>query len=345
MSTRIRIGVIGLGRIGWGFHCHQAASNRKFDLVAVADPLPERLKEAEETFGCRGFRDPDELLALPELDAVAVASPTHVHEKQTVAAFRKGLHVLLEKPMAMNLVEARAIVRAAKKHKRVLSVYQPHRCGAPLQHLLRILATGKIGKVYHIRQGRFRYVQRDDWQSLTKYGGGMLNNYGAHALDFILAVTGYDVRRVFGELRRVLALGDAEDVVKVLYETADGVLGEVDINQASAIAPHHLQVWGTLGALTFMDGVFHLRYVKGGKLPKKKLNRKLASAGRLYPRDKITFVEKDIPLNARYAVDFYSNFAGAVQSGKELLVKPEQTLAVMTVMDRARKSAGKILKS
>jgi len=343
MAKKIRFGVIGLGRIGWGFHCHQAAASSKFDLVAVADPVAGRLKEAEETFGCEGHKTAEELLARGDLDAVAIASPTHVHKKQTIAAFRKGLDVILEKPMAMNLTEARAIVRAAKKYNHILTVYQPHRCGAPLQHLLRILATGKIGKVYHIREGRFRYVQRNDWQALTKYGGGMLNNYGAHALDLILAVTGYDVKRVFGQLRRVLSLGDAEDVVKVAYEAADGVLGEVDINQASAIAPHHLQVWGTLGAITFMDGVFHLRYVRGGKLPKKKLNRKLASEGRRYPNDQISFIEKRIPLNRRAAVNFYANFAAAVQSGKELLVKPEETLAVMTVMDRARKDAGKIL--
>jgi len=342
MPAKIRIGVVGLGRIGWNFHCHRIAAHRRFRLVAVADPLKERLTEAADTFGCATFKKPEDLLATEGLDAAVIASPTHVHRQHALAAFRHGLHVFLEKPMALDLADAKAIVRAAKKHKRVLTVYQPHRCGALLQHLRRILAKGKIGKVYHIREGRFRYVQRDDWQSLTRFGGGMLNNYGAHALDFILAVTGYEVKRVFGQLRRVLSLGDAEDVVKVVYETKSGMLGEVDINQASASSPYELQVWGTRGTLMYDHGVFRLRYVKG-RLPKKTLNRSLASAGRRYPRDDIAFAEEEIPVNEKYKVDVYTNLANAIQRGTPLLAKPEETLVVMTLMADARTSAGKIL--
>ena len=344
MPAKIRIGVVGLGRIGWNFHCNRIAAHRRFTLAGVADPLKERLTEAADTFGCATFRKPEDLLAMNELDAVVIASPTHFHRPHALAAFRHGLHVYLEKPMALTLADARAIVREAKNHKRILTVYQPQRAAAYFQHLKRILAKGRIGKVYHIRRGRFRYVQRDDWQSLTKYGGGMLNNYGAHAIDLVLGVTGYDVKRVFGQLRRVASLGDAEDVVKVLYETRNGVLGEVEINQASATAPYGIQIWGTRGTIMYDEGVFHLRYVKG-KLPKKALNRSLASTGRRYPRDEITFIDEDIPVNKKYAVNVYTNLANAVQKDAELLVKPEETLAVMKVMTDARRSAGKILHS
>jgi len=128
----------------------------------------------------------------------------------------------------------------------------------------------------------------------------------------------------------------------LLYETRDGKLGEVEINQASATAPYEMQVWGTLGTIMYRDRTFELRYVKGGRLPAKELHSALASVGRKYPSDKIDFVEQTVKVNDRYQVDFYTNFARALQEKRELLVKPEETINVMKVMAACRKSAGRI---
>ena len=276
-KKRIRIGVAGLGRIGWEFHCKTLAPHADFVLAAAADTEPARVKEAEATFGCRGFDSFEAMLAAGGLEAVVIATPTHLHRSMAEAAFAAGLHVILEKPMAPSAADARTIARCAKKCNRVLTVYQPHRLAAYLQHLRLLLASGRIGPVYHVRRGMFNYVRRDDWQSLRKYGGGMLNNYGAHGLDQLLSLTGTDVKRLFCQLRRVATLGDADDAVKVVYETRRGVLGELDINMGAALGLYELEVYGVHGAISLRSGVFTVRWFSLAQLPPKTLDKTLAA--------------------------------------------------------------------
>ncbi len=204
-----------------------------------------------------------------------------------------------------------------------------------------------IGEPYHVRLGAFNYVQRNDWQSLRRFGGGMLNNYGAHALDQVLQIIGYDVKKVFANLRVVASLGDADDVVKVVVESRKGFVGEVDINQASTIQPCTMQVWGTRGAVVVPTDRDRLiaSYFRPQDIPAKSLNKALASEGRQYPFDRIPMREETIPVDRALAVDFYANLADAVRKGRPLFVKPEEPLAVMRLIDRCRESSGRIVKT
>ncbi len=340
---KLKFGVIGLGRIGWQFHCRSLAKHQHCKLVATADPEEERRDEAADTYHCATFQHYQDLLDLPGLDAVTIAAPTHLHKEMALAAFRRHLHVYMEKPMALDLAEAQSIARAAKRHQRLLSIYQPHRATASTQHLKKILNSGLIGQVYQVRFGRFNCVRRDDWQSLQRYGGGMLNNYGAHYLDLLLQIAGYDVRRVFCQLRRVLSLGDAEDVVRIVVETRGGTLGEIDINQASAHSPFELEVVGTRGTLVKEGEAFRLRYFSPRDLQTKELNRSLASHERQYPRDQIPLKEEVIEIDQSLAVDVYADFARAVHTGATPLVQASEAVAVMKLIAQCRESSQKIL--
>lgn len=339
---RIRIAVAGLGRIGWAFHCRQIADHGRFTLVAVADTEEARLREAEKAYGCRGYASYADMLKEEAPDTVVIATPTHLHRDMSLAALRSGAHVFLEKPMAACLRDARSITAAASRAGRILTVYQPHRAAAYFQHVRKIIASGRIGAVYHVRRGSFQYVRRNDWQSLQRFGGGMLNNYGAHFLDQLLCLTGSDVQGLFCRLRRVATLGDADDVVKVIYETREGITAELDVNMGSAIAPYEMEVYGTRGAVEIHGDTITVRSLPPGKLPVKKLDASLASAGRAYPSEKIRFREQRIPVDRKLEVDVYADLARAMDSGSAPFVPPEETLALMEIMERCRKDAGQI---
>ena len=340
--ARIRIGVAGLGRIGWSFHAVALAKHRDYRLVAVADPEADRRKEAEGAFGCAAYTDYYDMLDQAELDAVVVATPTHLHKDMAVAAFKSGRHVMLEKPMAMNLREAQSIARAADKAGLKLTIYQPHRAHAYFQHLLRIIDSGKLGPVYWVRRGMFSFARRNDWQSLRKFGGGMLNNYGAHAIDQVLDLIGHDVKRVFGDMQRAASVGDAEDVVKLVIETKTGVVGEVNISQASAIRPYELLVWGTCGGIMYRNKQLEIRYFDPRSLPAKSVNASLASENRQYPSDDIEFIDETVPVDPSFQIDVYADFAKAIRKDTDPLVRPEETLSVMRVMKQCRESSGRI---
>ncbi len=339
-EKRIRIGVAGLGRIGWSFHCARLAKHPDFDLVAVADTEEARRREAEDVHGCSSWSGFEEMIAGADLQAVVIATPTHLHLPMAEHAFANGLHVLLEKPMAPDAQQGEEIVRAATESKRILTVYQPHRLNAYFQHLRHIVESGKIGKVYWVERGSFSFARRNDWQSLQEYGGGMLNNYGAHFLDQVLQLVGYDIKRVFCDLQIVASLGDADDVVRITLETEGGVLGEVVISQASVIKPYEFIVWGTHGGITLTGNVLSVRYFDPAKLPPKTINPKLASHDRKYPSDAIDFVEEQIVVDPAYQLDVFANFATSIRTATPPLVRPEETLALMRILEQCRRDSG-----
>src|SRR5512138_1746048 len=123
-TGRIRMAVSGLGRVGWPFHCAQLAKHPEFEFVAVQDLEPARRAEAERTYGVKSYESFTQMLKESRLDAVAIATPTHLHRAMTVEALRAGCHVMLEKPMAPGAADAQAIVAEAARQKRILTVYQ-----------------------------------------------------------------------------------------------------------------------------------------------------------------------------------------------------------------------------
>ena len=340
----IRIGVAGLGRIGWKCHCREIAQHPEFQLAAVQDVEPERRREAETVYGATSYATFGAMLRRGDLEAVAIATPTHLHCRMAVAALRAGCHVLLEKPMARDAKEAEEILRAAKHAKRLLTVFQSVRAQAYVQHLRSLLDSGTVGRVYHVRLSGHRYVRRDDWQSLRRYGGGTLLNYGSHLLDELLQLIGYGVARAFCDRKVVASLGDAEDVLKILLVTRDGVTGEIDINQASTIAVPRVQVWGTAGALELSPELdaFTVTRLPASDLPPKELNPSLASRDRLYPSDNGRLRRKTIAVNRKYGVDIHANFASAIRRGTPLFVQPEEPLAVMRLIDQCRRDGGAV---
>ena len=341
-DSALRIGVAGLGRIGWRFHCKNLAAHSEFELVAVADTDPARVEEARDTYGCNGYRDFTRMLDANTLDAVVIATPTHLHEAMTLSAFERGLHVLLEKPMALDYSQSKHLVEQAEASDLVLTVYQPHRLNCYFQHLKTLIDSGRIGRLTRVQRGSFSYSRRNDWQSLLKYGGGMLSNYGAHFLDQILQLVGYDITRVCCHLQRVASLGDADDVVDVVLETGAGVIGQLLISQASVIRPYEFVVWGTQGGIELSSNQFTIRSFDADALPDKSVDPSLGSRDRKYPSDAMEIEEETVPVDQRFGIDVFANFAAAVRGEAALAVPPRETLALMEILDRCRESAGGI---
>lgn len=153
--------------------------NEMFSLTAVVDVSQERLAEAKETYGVPGYTDVAEMIQAEKPDMVVIASPTHLHQEHACAATEMGVDVFLDKPMAQDYEATLEIVRYARETGRKLMVYQPHRARPEVNQLKKILESGKLGRLVSIQVVRQQYVRRADWQAFQKFGGGMLNNYGA----------------------------------------------------------------------------------------------------------------------------------------------------------------------
>lgn len=342
----LRTAVAGLGRIGWQYHIPNIMRHEGFKLVSVADPLAGRLDEAEKEFSVKGYTDYDKMLDAEKPDLVVIASPTIFHTEQAFSAMERGIDVFLEKPMAHTLEEADRMIGAMKSFGRKLMVYQPHRITPEILALKSLLQRNVIGPVYMVKRACSSYVRRNDWQALKKNGGGMLNNYGAHFIDQMMHLADSSAKSVVCRMRRIASLGDADDVVKLLVETNNNILLDIDINMAAA---HRIPEWLVLGARGSIaydraaDGkdFFHVRYYKTEELNELALHTELAASGRNYDNfDRIHWNEEKIPVSDFGGVNFYDKCHDYYAMDQEPFVPVHETREVMRIISECRKDAG-----
>lgn len=343
---RLKTAVVGLGRIGWHLHIPQILKRpEQFSLVGVVDVSQERLEEAKETFGVNGYTDVAEMIRAEQPDLVVIASPTHLHHVHACTALEMGCDVFSDKPMAVDYETACRIADCAKANGRKLMTYQPHRATAEPNHLKAILATGKLGKLSAVKYSTCSYNRRADWQAFKKYGGGILNNYGAHHIDALLYLTGETVKRVRCLKSCVITAGDADDMARVLLQTENDVMLDLNINQASALMDLRWMICGSTGALICEKGPegrtqFRLRYYDEAAVPEIVASDALAAANRKYNNDvPLPWVDEVIPLDESYAIDFYEKVYGYFALDEEPFVPVEQTLNLMRLLKLCHENA------
>lgn len=149
-SARLRVGVIGVGWHG-GSHLENFQANPQAEVAAICDINETLLAErAEELGGVRTFTDYRELLACDDVDAVAVALPDHLHRDPAVAACQAGKHLLLEKPMALNVEDAEAIAAAARQTQACVMLNLSNRWMYPFAKGKELLDAGAVGEVRYV---------------------------------------------------------------------------------------------------------------------------------------------------------------------------------------------------
>ena len=186
MSKKVKVGIIGMGAIG----CVHASSYKALGsarVQAVCDIDPERLERRANEFGAEGrFTDYRQLLKT-DVEAVSVCVGNALHREVAVAALKAGKHVLLEKPMAMNAAEARQILAAAGKARKVLQIGMVNRQRPDSQVLREYVKGGHLGKVYHMRCVLIRrrgIPGLGGWFTTKELsGGGPLIDVGVHWFD------------------------------------------------------------------------------------------------------------------------------------------------------------------
>jgi predicted dehydrogenase len=210
---------------------------RNVKMVACCDIDGKKAKQAAERFEVPNvFDNHADLLKLDEIDAVSVCTPNFAHREPTVDALRSGKHVLVEKPMAMNVKEATAMVRAAKKSGMKLMVGLNYRWGANIQALKRYGDAGEFGDIYFAKSQCLRRRGIPGWGVFTqkdKQGGGPLVDLGVHVIDSTLYLMGHPKPKAvsgatytkFGKRKGVIGLMGQWDPKK--YTVEDFALGLV----------------------------------------------------------------------------------------------------------------------
>ena len=338
MNGKLKIAVVGLGRIGWRFHFQQALASDQFELISVVDPLPDRLAEARAAAGCETLTAFDELWSRPAPDVVVIATPTTLHESMTIRALEAGCHVILEKPMTTSIASADRMIAQARKCDRRIFLYQPHRLTSETQTAREVIQSGLLGPVYAIHRGVYRYVRRNDWQSLRKNGGGMLNNYGAHYIDQLIYLSDdSSVAEVDCKLWAIATRGDADDVVKTWIKKESGQLLDVQINQATAYDMPTWHICGQYGTAIRTGNAFKVRYYDPAEARPLSVIEGAAPDRSYDNYDRLPWREKEFPIARDKQRDFYANIYDVIVADAAPHIRIEESRELMRVMDLCRR--------
>ncbi len=267
-----RVGVTGIGYMGQ-LEARICASMGGFEVVGLHNRSREKAEALAEELSCSAHDSLEELVAVPELDALIIATPNNVHLEPVLQAAGRGLHIFLEKPMGLNVAECRRMSAAAEDAGVVLFMGHPQRFMDGLRRVRRIVAEGVIGRPVALRVERFFWVDSHhsapSWKTQRETSGGHLFHH-MHELDTARWILG-EVETVYGQMANLAHpdAGDAgeDDVVQVSARYRQGTLGTFELGSAYRTRSHTLRLDGTEGtvlvdwaseggtiALTTLDG-------------------------------------------------------------------------------------------
>ncbi len=311
-GAKLRIGIAGTGFVG-RIHARSAllAGAR---LAAVAGSSPERAQAAAAALGAeRGFGDAMELARSADVDVLHVCTPNHLHEPLAIAALEAGKHVVLEKPVALDIPGAHRIAAAAERAGRLVTVPFAYRYYPTVREARARIGVGETGPL-HLLQGGYLQdwlleASDDNWRVDPELGGASraFADIGSHCCDMLEFVSGQRIARVSARVaitnpERAVGGGESfspggegdgtravetEDIAMLMFETDAGVLGSAVISQVSAGRKNRLwfELAGSHQTLTF-DGEQPERLWAGSR-----------GGAALVPRDPATLD----PAAARYA--------------------------------------------
>ena len=255
--NKVRLGLIGLGYVGT-IHLRNCLKLDNAKLVAVSDLSKKALRTAKETGVKKTFTDYEQLLKDPDIDAVIVALPTHLHLQCAKKAADAKKHIILEKPIARNVQEANEIVSAARRNSVRLMIGYPLRFNEEFRSLKREIMNGTLGDVeiaqaayissgpfFHRAEGYAPVPVPEWWFNKELTGGGALIDLGSHIINLL--------QWYFGEITSIKScLGyrfnlDFEDSAICLAKFKSGTRAVMSVGWFLQGYQLKVELYGTVG--------------------------------------------------------------------------------------------------
>ncbi len=340
MTKPIQVGLIGLGRAGNGMHRNELRPRGdKFHFAAVCDILEERTVPFAEEFGSRAYTKIEDLLADPEVELVTIATRSVDHFKHAKMALKAGKNVFLEKPFCMKTEQARELIALGSEpggpH---LYIRHNRRFEGGFETAMQIIDSGKLGDVYEIKLTRNGYQRRNDWQTISEFGGGQLLNWGPHIIDHSLRFCGGDYRTMYSSIKQVAAAGDCEDHIKIVFTGVNGRIVDMEISGGVALPTPEYMIYGSKGAMISERGKFHLRYLDPEvPLAKIEADPNTPGTGASFGNsEKLNWIEEDIPFGDG-TTRIWDALYETIRFGKAFPVTLDQAAKVIDVIEAVKK--------
>src|SRR5438874_7583272 len=303
----LRVGVIGVGVMGSN-HARVLAELPGVKLVGVADPDRKRRDQVAQSLGCASFADADDLVRRG-VDAVTIAAPTHFHRDIAIDCAARGIHVMVEKPIASTVEESRAIVAAARRAGVTLMVGHVERFNPAVQSIKRAIKDQDILSIAITRVGPFPPRMSNV---------GVVIDLAVYDIDLIRWFTDSEIVEI--QPQTSSAVAEREDIALLQFRTASGVLAHINTNWLTPFKARSVTV-ATRG-----------KYVMGDLL-----TRQVTECFGFKPDGSYSMrhlpVGHDEPLRAELIA-----FVGAVRSGGVPAVTGDEGVASLEIATRCLES-------
>jgi scyllo-inositol 2-dehydrogenase (NADP+) len=334
--------VVGYGLAGRSFHCPLVRRQAALNLVGVVARDPAVRAEAEAQWGVRGFASLDDVLAVPEVRLVVIATPHDSHAELAVRVLEAGKDCVVDKVMALSTADADRMIAARDATARLLSVFHNRRWDWDFVTLKDVMARGLLGQPRVFASSVCRYAAPRTWRGQTAAAGTILHDWGAHLIDQALQMG-------FGPCRRVSAWVvpapwpgvDSGGHGRIVLEF-DEVLFEIETSRISRLDRPRWWVLGTEGGYVQFGIDPQEDALRAGDLDRATAPsdhqarlRRGALSGTSQPGAEETVV----PIIRASWDAFYANIAEALVGRAPLAVTAEQAREVVRVLEAAEHSA------
>ena len=336
-----QVALIGYGGMGQ-WHCENIVRVPGLQMKGVYDINPDKIELAKSR-GLVGYPTAEALLRDAEIDLVVVATPNNFHQYYCLAAVEAGKNVITEKPAMMNAAELEVVIAKAKQCNKLFTVHQNRRWDGDFLTVKEVLQSGVIGKPYFIdsRVQGSRGIP-GDWRCVKEAGGGMLLDWGVHLLDQLLWMIDSPVREVYAQMLSI-RFPEVDDNIKVLLQFENGVCAQVQVDTNCFIAYPRWHVSAKDGTMVIQDWDISGYIEKANEVAFNWEEGIIYTAsGRtrtMAPRPVHTIERLPLPKVTADWCEFYRNIADVLDNRAELIVKPEQVLRVMRVIDACFQSS------
>ncbi len=329
--------IIGFGGMG-GWHAENVSSRiEEISVKGVYDIREDALIKAKEK-GLYTYSTIDELLHDNDIDLVTIATPNDKHKEYAIMCLRAGKHVICEKPVTMNVAELEEIIEVSKECGKIFSIHQNRRWDKDFVIIKKLLDEGSIGQPYFIEsrvQGSRGAMH--GWRGHKINGGGMVLDWGVHLIDQFLNLIDSKVVSVTAHLLNLYS-DEVDDNIKIILRFDNGVSALCEMSTNCLINLPRWHVSCTDGTVVIDD------WSCGGKIVKLKSDSKMewgddivyTEAGptrTMAPRPVYTTDVLELPEVQSDWSDYYKNIVKVMNGEGELIVKPEQALRVMKVIE------------
>lgn len=335
-----RVAVVGYGGMG-GWHTRHLLESDVAELAGIWD-IDEKRRELANERGIHVYKSLEDVLSDESVDIVTIAVPNECHLPISVQAMEAGKNVISEKPVCLDHLELEKMIEASRRTGKLFTVHQNRRWDCDYLMMKQVYASGELGDVFGI-ESRIQGSRGipGDWRGHKEHGGGMMLDWGVHLIDQMLGIV-YDrkIEKIYCRFDHITNY-EVDDGFKLDLYFENELTARIEVGTSHFISMPRFYMTGTNGSAMINSWTENCRVVCCKNWDEKDVVPVVTAAGltkTMAPRHENTISEHEIERPESDVHDFYRNVCLAIDGKAEQIVRHDQLMRVMRIMEAAFKS-------